>query len=419
MSMDKPGKMLLLLVMDILREKTDEAHTMTQKEILDELISRGYSAERKRFSEKLKALVYGDDRVRCTIRDRKGNEYSLEDAPEGAIYTDFYYEHLFTKGELQALVYSTIFNRHVSASNKEDIVEKLQSLNPLAFKHKLDKLILNDHAYRGEFQDLFMNMEDLEEAIYKQQLVSFRKKYYRPDKTVCVSRIEYVVMPLAIVAGKGDYYLLACPCAFMGVQKNPGKSFTIHKKPKPGQDQDTVYLMRDLGMKQERAASYTYTIRIDRIRNLKVLDSTDNPDSKTMKQISDLRKGIQKAQEHATRNADLSSGRIIKGSFRLTSGLGGMRRPGSAHACNISDVIDYFGKSAVTIQDEGTKETTEGKVQSYLVRVETNEATFLDFAKTNLENVQVLSPESAKQHMAFAIKTAYNRMAQAEGADHQ
>ncbi len=416
---DTPKKMLFPCVLKLLRENTDgeedengkKIHAMTQKEIIDRLASDyDLKVERKSFGRNLKELMAFEERIHCTVKNRRGEELLPDTDDEGAVYTDFWFDPLFEKGELQAIVYNVVFGRHISAKYKRDLVRKLESLHPFAFRHNFKNYIQEDKAYSGEFNELFLNMEELDSAITDRKPVRFRYTYYRPDKTVYTSQVEYVVIPLGIVAGRGDYYLLSCPYALKGVEVTGENQFRIKKHSGKEENQDVLYFMDTLKVPVEKIEDYTYITRLDRITNLKILEKDEVRDDKNILRVFEKRSGKLKAQEYAALNADLSSGRTINASFRLTTRMTGVFSKIRRKDCDISDVIDYFGKSNVTIREEGTTAAPEGKQVTYLVYAKTNDGALRDFAKANIESVEILTPEYMRDELRQVLKTAYERM---------
>lgn len=382
-------------------------HTLKQNEILEKLKEEfGLEYERKAFAKHLKALLREDDRVNCVVTDRKGNVID-EEYPEGQgyIYGAFWFEHSCEKVELDAIIYSIAFARHITNGNKKELIKLIEDLRPSEFQHNLKNYILDDHVSKSEFSDLFLNMELLDSAISSKDLVSYKKTYYKHDKTLYISSVEYIVIPLAIIAGRGDYYLVCCPYALKGVEKTGKNEYKLSASKK-----GIVYLKDLMKNNPEHLEDYAELIRVDRIKDLKIIERNEMQDDEDIIKIIRNRGGQRNAQEFASFNASLKSRRIIHASFKLINHTKGSLSNTKHKECTISDVIDYFGKANVNIQQDNSGDASKGKQIVYTVYVKTNDASLREFAKANIENVEILTPDNVREELANALKNAYERL---------
>lgn len=389
MNSDKPQKMIIPCILNILKEYTyDEDHAMRQEEIGKKLKTEyGIDIDRKTLSRNLKTILDYIDEVNCKIKDRTGRILSDEDDDKGAIYTDFYYEHMFTNVEIQAIVSNIVFAKHISNHHKTDIIEKLESLGPQSVRHDSEGYLREDAKYAKEYEELFSNLETLDEAIARKEIVRFQCTSYDDKMKLRIhDRIRYV-FPLGIAEKDNDYYLVGLVC---GSENESPEDFLkdVHK------------LIDNV----ERGSRFLDTFRIDKLRNLETVNAVDcvfqisEADKKIAKKLSlkSFDRTWSNIRDYVSQNSALCPGRSITAKFKVDSDT----------EEGISDVIDYFGKENVRIEilsDEGQKQT-------YLFSVNTNDRSMLEFAKTHAGNVTVLQPDYLREELLETFKTAYERL---------
>ena len=112
-------KLLILLVLDVLEEHSDENHHLTQQEIL-----RILKAE------------YG---VECDRRSIKANVLDLIDMGYDINMDDGYYlaSREFEDAELRMLIDSVLFSRSITNTQGKLLIEKLEKLSNKYFKAKV------------------------------------------------------------------------------------------------------------------------------------------------------------------------------------------------------------------------------------------------------------------------------------------
>ncbi len=131
----QPKKMLLLNILEILKKHTNEQRTLTQKEIGD-LLQREYgmTADRKAIRRNLADLAEAGYPVRTgTEQTRNMLNKATGETEENIACSDFYYEHLFTEGELRLLIDGILFSRGVSHRQGKDLIRKVESLTDDSF----------------------------------------------------------------------------------------------------------------------------------------------------------------------------------------------------------------------------------------------------------------------------------------------
>ena len=336
----QPKKLLILNILDILWKDSDQDHRLTQREIGEILrIRYGMAADRKAIKRNLMDLVeFGFD-----IEYREVPRGGAGEEEENTILTDFYLVRPFTEGELRLLIDGLLFSRHLPHRQCRELVEKLEGLSSRYFRSRV-RHITRMPGEQEDNQQLFLNIELLDEAIEKRQKAAFHYLEYGTDKKVHYrtrsdgSVREYVVSPYQMAARDGNYYLVCRREGYGGL------------------------------------ANY----RLDRICDLKVLEETAQP--------------FTSPEERDGYPLDLSA--YMREHIYMYAG-------GSCHAKLwvsrplISSVIDLFGKDVVF-----SREDAEGVV----VSVYANEMSIEQFAKSYAPNTAVLEPPELRKKVGDMLR---------------
>ena len=338
----QPKKLLILNILDILWKDSDQDHRLTQREIGEILRTRyGMAADRKAIKRNLMDLVeFGFD-----IEYREVPRGGAGEEEENTILTDFYLVRPFTEGELRLLIDGLLFSRHLPHRQCQELVEKLEGLSSRYFRSRV-RHIARMSGEQEDNQQLFLNIELLDEAIEKRKKAAFRYLEYGTDKKAHYrtrsdgSVREYVVSPYQMAARDGNYYLVCRREGYGGL------------------------------------ANY----RLDRICDLKVLEETAQP--------------FTSPEERDGYPLDLSA--YMREHIYMYAG-------GSCHAKLwvsrplISSVIDLFGKDVVF-----SREDAEGVV----VSVYANEMSIEQFAKSYAPNAAVLEPPELREKVRDMLRRA-------------
>lgn len=185
-------RMLNFLILDILREYSDEDHHLTQQEIL-RLLKLNYDVECDRRSvksnvEALKTFGYDIDME---------NGYCL-------------LERTFEESELRMLIDSVLFSKNISQSVAQSLISRLKEQGNRYFRAKVPHIYsLPEMRYADNTQVMY-NLDVLNTAIAEKKKVSFVYNSYGTDFKLHPKRKErYVVSPYQLVANNGWYYLIA------------------------------------------------------------------------------------------------------------------------------------------------------------------------------------------------------------------
>ena len=336
----QPKKLLILNILDILWKDSDQDHRLTQREIGEILRTRyGMAADRKAIKRNLMDLVeFGFD-----IEYREVPRGGAGEEEENTILTDFYLVRPFTEGELRLLIDGLLFSRLLPHRQCRELVEKLEGLSSRYF-HSRVRHIVRMPGEQEDNQQLFLNIELLDEAIEKRQKAAFHYLEYGTDKKVHYrtrsdgSVREYVVSPYQMAARDGNYYLVCRREGYGGL------------------------------------ANY----RLDRICDLKILEEPSE--------------SFTSPEERGGQPLDLAA--YMREHIYMYAG-------GSCHAklwvnrSLISSVIDLFGKDVVF-----SREDAEGVV----VSVYANEMSIEQFAKSYAPNTAVLEPPELRKKVGDMLR---------------
>lgn len=333
----QPKKLLILNILDILWKDSDQDHRLTQREIGEILRTRyGMAADCKAIKRNLMDLVeFGFD-----IEYREVPRGGAGEEEENTILTDFYLVRPFTEGELRLLIDGLLFSRHLPHRQCRELVEKLKGLSSRYFHSRVRHIVREQE----DNQQLFLNIELLDEAIEKRQKAAFHYLEYGTDKKAHYrtrsdgSVREYVISPYQMAARDGNYYLVCRREGYGGL------------------------------------ANY----RLDRICDLKVLEEAAQT--------------FTSPEERDGHPLDLSA--YMREHIYMYAG-------GSCHAklwvnrSLISSVIDLFGKDVVF-----SREDAEGVV----VSVYANEMSIEQFAKSYAPNTSVLEPPELRKKVGDMLR---------------
>lgn len=183
-------KMLVLAILDILRETTDEDHRLLQADIIERL-KRDYHLSATRKS------------VRRNISDLQTAGYPLQYAG------GWYYEHEFCKAELNLLMDCVMSSSVISASQRDALTAKLKALGGQWYSPAIHGQLLQP----ANPQFMYV-LETLHDAIARGTQVKFHYADYDVDKQLHPrldqegKAKEYIINPYRITTANGRYYLI-------------------------------------------------------------------------------------------------------------------------------------------------------------------------------------------------------------------
>lgn len=185
----------VLVLLDILRHRTDEEHPLSVPRLLSELERRGVQMERKGVYSALETLqAEGYD-----VLLLRGRGYYLG-------------EREFQLAELKLLVDAVQASKFITVQKTRELIEKLTRQASDYQAGTLQRQVYVAGKARSVNERVYYTIDALYEAIAQDRKVRFRyfdydverRKVYRRDGDV------YVVSPFALIRDNDNYYLVAC-----------------------------------------------------------------------------------------------------------------------------------------------------------------------------------------------------------------
>jgi predicted DNA-binding transcriptional regulator YafY len=201
--------LVLLKILDILKNESDADHTFSQKQIQEKLAAEyGMSVYRKTVKRNLDKLLEAGFELEYTEVPRKNSN-----GEESSILTDWYISRDFTDAELRLLIDGLLFSKNIPSGDCKRLVEKLTSLSNRYFKARMKHIAVMPQSM-PESNSLFFTIEILDEAIEQGKKVSFHLARFGADKKLhkvqnkAGSVREYTVSPYQMAAVNSRYYLI-------------------------------------------------------------------------------------------------------------------------------------------------------------------------------------------------------------------
>ena len=180
-----------MLILEILKEYSDQEHRLTQQEII-RLLKSNY------------------DMV-CDRRSVKNNVVCLRELGYEISMEDGYYllEREFDDVELRMLIDSVLFAKILTQKQAKTLIEKLKSIGNKYFSAKVNHIINLPELRHGYNKQLMYVLDTINEAISQHKKISFVYNQYGSDFKLHPKREEkYIVNPYQMVANNGFYYLI-------------------------------------------------------------------------------------------------------------------------------------------------------------------------------------------------------------------
>ena len=188
-----PKKLLILRILEILKEFSDSNHKLRQNEIISLLnLQYGIDCERKAVARNIEFLQQAG--------------YDIVSDGTGTYLAD----RKFEPGELRLLIDSVLSNRNVCKAHTKELINKLTKEGGKYFKCYAKHVVNLDDWQKDENHDFFYNIELLCEAIDKKVKIEFFYNAYGTDKQLHRRRVQKTLAnPYQLLLKNGHYYL-AC-----------------------------------------------------------------------------------------------------------------------------------------------------------------------------------------------------------------
>lgn len=340
-------KLSLFNTLEILKKYSDEDHRLTQAELL-EYLKKDYDMEvdRRTVKSNLMDLIELGYEIEFQETTRMIRNEKTGEVEESTIMSSFYLVRDFSNPELRLLIDSLLFSKHLPYSQCKDLVEKLEGLSNKYFRASMNYISTMPEDKTNN-QQIFYNIDVLDEAISKGKKVSFKYLDYGTDKKQHPKLDKdgkervYVVSPYQMVAKEGKYYLI-CNYDYYDDVSN---------------------------------------YRVDRITDIEILEAKAKPFEK-LKWSNGQRLDL---AEYMKKHVYMYSSADSQITFRIVKPM-------------ISDIIDMFGKD-VQFVDE-----TEDTV---CVKAKVNEAAMIQFAQSYAPDVEILKPVELREKVKERLRKGY------------
>lgn len=183
--------MLNFLILEILKEHSDEEHHLTQQEIL-KLLKSQYGVECDRRS------------VRSNVEALKEFGYDI-DMENGYCLL----KRTFEDSELRMLIDSVLFSKNISQPVAQTLITTLKEQGGKYFRAKVPHVYNLPEMRHADNAQVMYNLDALNTAIAEKKKVQFIYNGYGTDFKLHPKRNEpYLVNPYQLVANNGWYYLV-------------------------------------------------------------------------------------------------------------------------------------------------------------------------------------------------------------------
>ena len=188
-------KAKLLILYQVLQNKSDEDHPITTQRLLDTLARAGISAERKSVYTDMDALRnFGMD-----VQFRKGKSGGW-----------FVGKRDFELAELKLLVDAVQSSRFISRRKSTALIHKLEALASESQAKQLRRQVYVDGRVKTVNEGVYYAIDKLHTAIGGNRAVTFRYFDYSVNKEKVFRREgkKYLVSPYGLIWGDENYYLV-------------------------------------------------------------------------------------------------------------------------------------------------------------------------------------------------------------------
>ncbi len=198
-------KQKLLVLQQILTERTDEDHPMTTPDLIRALEEVGITAERKSIYENMDTLrQFGLD-----VQSRKGKQPGW-----------FVGERPFELAELKLLVDAVQASRFFTRRKSAQLIRKLEQLTSVHQAKALQRQVYVDQRVKTMNESIYYNVDKLHSALSSGSSVTFKYFEYNVKKEKVFRREgrRYTVRPYGLVWDNENYYLVGFDWSFEEVR---------------------------------------------------------------------------------------------------------------------------------------------------------------------------------------------------------
>ena len=198
MSKNPGQKKKLLLIRQILHERTDEAHGLSTEDIIKILdTSFGILTERKSVKEDIDTLIELGDDV-CYYNEGPKKYYYIA-------------SRTFELAELKLLTDSVQSSRFITKKKSSELIKKLESLASVHQAKELGRQIYVAGKVKTMNESIYYTVDAIHDAMSKNLAVSYKYFDYDENKNKVMRHggRTYVSSPWALISNEDNYYMRA------------------------------------------------------------------------------------------------------------------------------------------------------------------------------------------------------------------
>lgn len=196
-------KLKLYYLYKILLEKTDDTHSISMSQILEELEAKGITAERR--------SIYRDIE---TINEYMGVEIIGEQW--GSSYSYHVGQKKFELAELKLLVDAVQSSKFITEHKSDKLIKKITTFASKYEAQQLKRQVHVQGRIKTMNESIFYNVDVIHNAIDENKRITFRYMRWNTDKKLVPRKLddsddvkEYEVSPWALIWDDENYYLVA------------------------------------------------------------------------------------------------------------------------------------------------------------------------------------------------------------------
>ena len=185
----------MLCILKILQEYSDEEHILTMKEIKEYLEAEyGITPDRRTVYAAVEALQdFGYD---ISAYEENGVGYFLR-------------EREFEPSEIRLLLDAVYSCSYITPRQTEELLDKIRSFVSVNDRKKYSYTNIVNPDKKSPNQEVFLNIEVIEQAINEKKQISFTYLKYNENKELVPRREEkYIANPYAMICENEHYYLI-------------------------------------------------------------------------------------------------------------------------------------------------------------------------------------------------------------------
>ncbi|MDD6919812.1 MAG: WYL domain-containing protein [Eubacteriales bacterium] len=193
--MDNSTKLRLLYILKILKEQTDEMHFLTTTDFIN-ILEEDYGIKSHRHTIKKDIEVLREFGYEIEEVKSKQNQYNL-------------FDRKFDIPELKLLIDAVASSKFIPEQKSKELIEKLSSLASIYASTTLRRNIGCENRTKAKNENIYINIDKINEAINKKKKISFQYFKYDVNKNKCMKHNgdRYILSPLHLI-WSGDYYYL-------------------------------------------------------------------------------------------------------------------------------------------------------------------------------------------------------------------